>query len=89
MTESRKFRIQGRVQGVWFRESTRRQAERLGISGHAVNRPDGSVEVLAHGSPESLDQLAKWLHDGPPLARVTSVTATLHEGDRPEGFSVG
>jgi len=89
MPESRKFRIEGRVQGVWFRESTRRQAERLGLSGYALNRPDGSVEVLACGAADALDELAGWLHDGPPMARVRSVAATAHEGDCPEGFSVG
>ena len=61
MTQCRKFRIEGRVQGVWFRESTRKQAEPLGICGYAVNLPDGSVEVLACGEPEALDRLERWL----------------------------
>ena len=87
MSECRRFRIEGRVQGVWFRESTRQQAERLGISGYAVNRPDGSVEVLACGEVEAIDALAKWLKDGPPLARVRTVVASPHNGDCPDGFS--
>ncbi|MBT8046767.1 MAG: acylphosphatase [Gammaproteobacteria bacterium] len=83
------FRIEGRVQGVWFRESTRRQAERLGIDGYALNRPDGSVEVLACGSPEALDTLASWLREGPPLARVSAVRSGPFRGDCSEGFSTG
>ena len=47
---ARRYTVHGRVQGVFFRDSTRRQAERLGVSGHAINRPDGTVEVLAAGS---------------------------------------
>ncbi len=89
MSECRHYRVEGRVQGVWFRESTRQQAERLGIRGHAINRPDGSVEVLACGTPGALDALADWLHEGPPMARVTSVIATAYTGECPERFSIG
>jgi len=63
------------VQGVWFRDSTRREAERLDISGHAINLPDGNVEVLAYGTPEALVVLEKWLHTGPPMASVTHVAS--------------
>jgi len=89
MTECRKFRVEGRVQGVWFRESTRKQAQQLGIRGHALNLPDGSVEVLACGLPESLDGLAGWLHQGPPMARVTAVKAQEVEEECPQGFTTG
>jgi acylphosphatase len=89
MIDCRKFRVEGRVQGVWFRESTRQQAERLGIRGYAVNRPDGSVEVLACGEAAALDALAGWLGNGPPLARVRAVTPLAHDGACPEGFTTG
>lgn len=89
MTECRKFRVEGRVQGVWFRESTRRQAESLGVTGYAINCPDGSVEVLACGKPEALGALAEWLQQGPPMAQVSSVTAAAYAGGRPERFSTG
>ena len=89
MKDSRKFRVEGRVQGVWFRESTRQQAEKLGISGYAINCADGSVEVLACGETEALGQLERWLHQGPPMARVRSVVGTGFEGDCPEGFRTG
>jgi acylphosphatase len=89
MGECRKFRVEGRVQGVWFRESTRQQAAGLGIGGYAVNCPDGSVEVLACGESEALDALARWLAQGPPMARVRSVTETAHAGECPDGFATG
>ena len=89
MTECRKFRVEGRVQGVWFRESTRQQAGRLGISGHAINCADGSVEVLACGDSTALDRLGEWLRRGPPMAQVKSVSAEAWVGDCPEHFTTG
>jgi acylphosphatase len=70
---SRRFRITGRVQGVYFRQSTRVQAERLALLGYARNMPDGSVEVLAHGAAEAVTELHRWLHRGPSSARVDGV----------------
>lgn len=91
--ERRRYRIEGRVQGVWFRESTRREAQPRGIRGFAVNRDDGTVDVLACGDPAALDALERWLHKGPPLARVKRVTR-VEEGEDggeepPETFSTG
>jgi len=87
MTKCRKYRVEGRVQGVWFRESTRQQAEKAGISGYARNCTDGTVEVLACGEPEALDRLLEWLHRGPPMARVRAVTEWEFDGVCPAGFS--
>lgn len=89
MTEGRRFRIEGRVQGVWFRESTRQQAAMRGITGYARNCPDGSVEVVAHGSAEAISALRDWLHQGPPMAEVTRVVEWPHEGPAGEGFLTG
>ena len=89
MKKIRTFRVEGRVQGVWFRESTRQQAEELGLSGHAINQPDGSVEVLAFGEAEEINKLAAWLRQGPPMAQVTSVTERDYDGDCPAGFRTG
>ncbi len=61
------------MQGVWFRDSTRREAQRLGITGHAINLDSGDVEVLACGSHEALEALYVWLQQGPPMARVLAV----------------
>jgi acylphosphatase len=60
-----RFIVRGKVQGVWFRASTREQAARLGLDGHARNLGDGSVEVIAIGDAEALDALERWLHVGP------------------------
>ncbi len=81
MSSARRFTIKGRVQGVFFRESTRRVAESLGITGYAKNLPDGDVEVLACGEPAALDKLAIWLHEGPRMAQVVDVIehAAEHE----------
>jgi acylphosphatase len=68
--------IEGRVQGVWFRESTRKEAERLGVHGWVRNRRDGTVEVVAEGPEEKVKRLVDWCHQGPPSARVTRVRET-------------
>lgn len=68
-----RFLVSGRVQGVCFRASTRDEAVRLQLSGHARNLDDGSVEVLACGAQSALDALAQWLQHGPPHARVQRV----------------
>ncbi len=73
MRITRQFLITGKVQGVYFRHSTRLQAERLGVRGVARNLPDGSVEVIADGTPEAVQNLREWLHSGPPGARVAAV----------------
>jgi acylphosphatase len=65
--------IEGRVQGVWFRESTRRQATALGVQGWVKNRPEGTVEALLEGSEEPVRKLVAWCHHGPSGAVVRSV----------------
>ena len=86
---ARRFTVHGRVQGVFFRDSTRREAERLGLSGHAINQPDGTVEVLAAGSVDALDALERWLHQGPPMARVTRVDVVSATVENASGFRTG
>ena len=89
MTAARRFIVKGRVQGVFFRDSTRRVAESLGLTGHGVNLPDGNVEVLAAGDPEGIARLEAWLREGPPLSRVTSVDGNDVETPAPTGFRTG
>lgn len=66
--------VSGRVQGVFFRDSTRIEALRYGITGHAINKPDGTVEVVACGDKDQLKKLLEWLHQGPVYADVSHVT---------------
>lgn len=68
--------VHGRVQGVNFRYYTCRQAERLGVVGYVRNQADGTVEVVAEGTPQATQALLAWLHHGPPQAYVTRVEAT-------------
>ena len=85
-----RFIVAGKVQGVFFRASTREQASRLGLRGHAINLADGRVEVVAAGDDAALDALEAWLRLGPSQARVDSVerTAATDEGLGP-GFRIG
>lgn len=62
--------VSGRVQGVWYRESTRHEAEALSLAGFARNLPDGRVEIVAEGPREALERLVSWCRQGPPAARV-------------------
>ena len=85
----RRFLVRGKVQGVWFRASTRQQAVALGLNGQALNLPDGRVEVIACGKSEALDALASWLWQGPELARV-DVVVSEEVPERPfQGFVTG
>ena len=79
--------VRGRVQGVFFRAATQREARRLGLTGWVRNRPDGSVELLAIGEPAALDALAAALWQGPSAARVTAVARSDAEDDGSRGFS--
>lgn len=87
-TLCRRFTVHGRVQGVFYRASTREQAVRLGLTGWARNQADGSVEVLACGAPASLDALEDWLHQGPPDAAVSSVTREPADDPEMSGFDI-
>jgi acylphosphatase len=87
---ARRCYVSGRVQGVFYRASTRQRAQELGCRGYARNLPDGRVEVLAVGEPAAVHALIEWLRQGPPAAHVTDVNCTelaLGEvGELPGGF---
>ena len=70
---ARRCFVAGRVQGVWYRASTRDAARSFGVTGHAKNLSDGRVEVLACGEPAAVDRLCAWLWQGSPASRVDSV----------------
>lgn len=65
--------VSGKVQGVFFRQSTLQEAQRLGLLGFVQNLPDGSVEIEAEGEREAIDALVRWARVGPPQARVDAV----------------
>lgn len=66
--------VSGRVQKVWFRASTCKEAEKLGLTGRVCNLPSGEVEVWAYGTRTQTQKLYEWLHKGPPLAKVANVS---------------
>ncbi|MDD2913703.1 MAG: acylphosphatase [Gallionella sp.] len=72
--------IHGRVQGVYFRDSMRREAQHLAVSGWVRNRSDGTVEAAVQGEPTAVDAIVRWAHRGPPQARVERVEIGPHEG---------
>jgi len=72
--------IHGRVQGMFFRDSMCREAQRLGISGWVRNRSDGTVEAIVHGEPAAVDAIVRWTHRGPQHARVARVDSEPHQG---------
>jgi len=79
--------VSGKVQGVFYRASTAHRAQELGITGYAMNLPDGRVEVLAYGEPDAVDALCDWLWEGPPAAEVTEVLIdNADELNAPIGF---
>lgn len=82
--------VSGRVQGVFFRGTTQKEAVKLGLVGYAKNLPDGRVEVLACGTEESLTVLQAWLWQGPSYAQVDDVQCeTVDMESYPRGFTTG
>jgi acylphosphatase len=65
--------IKGRVQGVFYRQSSMEKAKELGIKGHARNLPDGDVSIIASGTEHALKELTDWCKKGPPKASVLAV----------------
>lgn len=82
----RSIRIEGHVQGVFFRDWTVEQARALGISGWVRNRRDGSVEVYAAGERDALDRFVARLHEGSPPSRVERVEVQDAAPEVVDGF---
>ena len=80
--------VSGRVQGVWFRESCRREADAWGLAGWVRNRPDGKVEAAFEGPPEAVKALVTWCATGPPQARVVRVEQFEELPTGASGFAV-
>ncbi|HEY8377003.1 MAG TPA: acylphosphatase [Nannocystis sp.] len=83
-------RVEGRVQGVYYRASTQAQAQALGLRGWVRNLPDGRVELRAQGPRARVEQLIAWCRQGPPAARVTDVDVTWEavDSELPRSFTV-
>lgn len=81
--------MKGRVQGVFFRGTTQREARKLGVTGYAKNLPDGSVEVLACGEETRVASLRDWLWTGPSSAKVTRVSCEPVSVACPDDFLTG
>lgn len=89
---ARRFTVSGKVQGVFYRASTAREATRLGLRGHALNLADGRVEVLAIGHAAAVEELGRWLGRGPPAARVREVASRAEDAgafESLQGFRTG
>ncbi|MGL1861058.1 MAG: acylphosphatase [Pseudodesulfovibrio sp.] len=83
------FTVHGKVQGVWFRAWTRDMAREMGVLGWVRNKADGNVEGAAQGGETVLTSFLDRLHDGPPLARVTTIDSVWSDAeDEFSGFEV-
>lgn len=83
------IRVSGQVQGVFFRDSTRRKAEELGLSGWVKNLPDGKVEAVFEGPSDSVRKMVRWCEEGPQQASVENVDTDFEDpGEDLQGFEV-
>ena len=78
----------GRVQGVFFRDATRREAERRGVAGWAANRSDGAVEAVFEGASQAVEAMVEFVRRGPGHAEVSDVEVRSEEPEGLDGFSV-
>jgi acylphosphatase len=85
---ARRVVVHGRVQGVFFRDSTQREASSRGIAGWVRNRDDGTVEAVFEGSPEAVAELVEWCESGPSRADVDRVEVGETEESGLRGFEV-
>ncbi|HWI08135.1 MAG TPA: acylphosphatase [Solirubrobacteraceae bacterium] len=85
---AREIVVSGRVQGVFFRDSTRREARRLSVAGWVRNCPDGTVQARVEGSPEAVAELVRWCREGPRHADVDDVRVSEAEPAGHRGFEI-
>ena len=86
--QRRRVVVQGHVQGVFFRETTRRRAEAAGVAGWARNRTDGTVEMVFEGEREAVERLVAFVREGPRGARVDWVDVASEDPEGLTGFAV-
>jgi acylphosphatase len=80
--------VGGRVQGVFFRDTTRRRADAAGVAGWVRNTPDGTVEAVFEGEPEAVEEMVEFSRRGPSRAEVESVETFDEEPEGLSGFEV-
>ncbi len=88
MSRAVRIHVIGKVQGVWFRDSTRKYATGLGLTGFVRNESDGSVSIEAQGDEAAVAQLIEWCHTGPPNAKVERVDVTEGSASLCEDFQI-
>lgn len=84
----RRVTVRGHVQGVFFRETTRRRAQARGVAGWVANKPDGSVETVLEGDQDSVEALVAFVREGPRGARVDWVDVEHQEPEGLSGFEI-
>lgn len=84
----KRFKVEGRVQGVFFRKFTQEKALEMRLEGWVRNCSDGSVETLASGSEEALLDFEKWLWQGSPNSQVQKISSKRCESPKVDGFSI-
>ncbi|MGA6948028.1 MAG: acylphosphatase [Solirubrobacterales bacterium] len=80
--------VSGRVQGVFFRDTTKRRAEAAGVSGWVRNTPEGAVEAVFEGEPDAVEEMVEFSRRGPSRAEVAAVEVTEEQPERLSGFQV-
>jgi len=87
-TVRRRVMVDGRVQGVFFRDSCRDEAQSAGVAGWATNLDDGRVEVVVEGEPDAVERVVAWCRHGPEGAEITGVNVAEEEPEGLSGFDV-
>lgn len=88
MTICKKCLISGKVQGVFYRASSQQQAEKLALTGYAINLADGSVEILVCGAMKQVEEMCNWLWKGPGGAKVKDVVCEATKEIPPAFFTI-
>ncbi len=83
-----KIKVIGKVQGVWFRASTKDKADELGLHGYVKNEPDGSVFIEVSGAEKLIEDFLKWVKKGPELARVDELIVENNDKEYYDGFVI-
>ena len=87
-TVRRRVVAHGYVQGVFFRDTTRRRAESMGVAGWARNNPDGTVEAVFEGPPEGVESMVEFCRRGPGRSEVERLEVSEEEPEGLSGFSI-